>query len=923
MKSTLRKTLSLLMAAVILIGFLFMTPVRTEVEAANLASYIYQLPPRLTNASGKYRQNMSYIIKTRNGKIIVIDGGYADEHADSAYLLSQLKSITGKSVPNVDAWLFSHLHEDHTGAFADLVTNYSGQFTVSKVYYRFPTDAEIDKYCPESSRTTHKNLVAAFKNHVKLAKQANGTPTETVTVTSRFDNRCLGTFDIDTVHFDVLMTCEDVFWGADNITTKYSGNLSNNGKAYSSQTIKQLVEADFGNNTTTIFRMTVGGKTTIFLGDAAEPEGLVMRYFHDKNAANPGSYFSLKSDIVQMAHHGQNGVPKSVYTAIDPDIALWPAPDWLYNASSSSTLTTYYTRQWMSALGVTNYVAKDGLKTVSFPDLRTEAQPAISAEMKPIVFDATYYANRYPDVKNAFGSDEAKLYAHFLKYGIEEGRCASPYFDVKYYTTQNSLKMLEYCRGNYERALDHFLKYAYLEDEYASAGKKLSPTFDCKYYKNKYPELANLGIKTEFDLLKYYISTGKSLGHVTAAEVSSDGTVYHPVANMTAVAPTCTVEGKTAGKICSSCNKVFVAQQAIPPTGHSYTYTKLNALTHTVGCKNCSYSAQAAHSYTDGSCICGEAEIKEPILDSSLVINHTLNLAGDISVNFAVNRSVLEDFDADSLYLQVSLPEYEGNVQVGTTTCTLKPVLNGDYYYFTLDGMTAVQMNNELQAVLHGTKDGQPYYSPTDVYSIAKYAYSQLNKEGALPTLKTLCADLLRYGSAAQSFKVYRTDAPADAAMTTTHRSWLSNAEAVTFGNNNRILDDLSEPSVTWVGKSLNLESKVTLKFVFSTANYRGSLSDLNLRVSFTDIHGAAKTTVVSQAEAYGTAAQQYAFSFDGLLAAELRSVVSAQIYEGNTPVSPTLQYSADTYGNNKVGALGTLCRALFAYSDSAKAYFN
>ena len=74
--------------------------------------------------------------------------------------------------------------------------------------------------------------------------------------------------------------------------------------------------------------------------------------------------------------------------------------------------------------------------------------------------------------------------------------------------------------------------------------------------------------------------------------------------------------------------------------------------------------------------------------------------------------------------------------------------------------------------------------------------------------------------------------------------------------------------------------------------------------------------------EAYGVAGR-YAFSFDGLLAAELRSVVSVRILEGNAPLSCTLRYSADTYGNNKTGALGYLCKALFAYSDSAKAYFG
>jgi hypothetical protein len=65
-----------------------------------------------------------------------------------------------------------------------------------------------------------------------------------------------------------------------------------------------------------------------------------------------------------------------------------------------------------------------------------------------------------------------------------------------------------------------------------------------------------------------------------------------------------------------------------------------------------------------------------------------------------------------------------------------------------------------------------------------------------------------------------------------------------------------------------------------------------------------------------------YAFTVDTLLAAELRTVVSVQVYEGETPVSCTLQFSADTYGNGRTGDLLDLCKALFAYSDSAKIYF-
>ncbi len=315
-----------------------------------------------------------------------------------------------------------------------------------------------------------------------------------------------------------------------------------------------------------------------------------------------------------------------------------------------------------------------------------------------------------------------------------------------------------------------------------------------------------------------------------------------------------------------------------------------------------------------------KGNIAELPLDDGIMIYHSLNLASDISLNYAVEQQSLAGYD--SFYLECVLPRYEGNALVGQTVVQLQPVDQGYYYYFTLDGLTAVNMNDTIQATLHMKKEGWSYRSLTDAYSISDYAYNQLEKVGATQKLKTVCAELLRYGAAAQIFKDYRTDALADSKMTATHMAYLSDIEAVTFGNTNKVLNDLEDAPITWAGKSLNLESKVALKFVFSIADYSGNLKDLNLRVTYTDIEGKTVTVTVEEVEAYNAANGQYAFSFDGLLAAELRSVVSVQVCEKDTPMSCTLQYSADTYGNNKTGTLLDLCKALFAYSDSARTYF-
>lgn len=316
MKKTLNRFLALLLSLIIVFGIIVPTTMVSETQAANLSTYLYQLPSNTLNSSGKYRQNMSYVIKTRNGKIIVIDGGYVTEDSDAEYLLSFLQDITGKTVPNVDAWFFTHPHADHIGAFEGLAERHASEITVDTIYYNFPSDEQVETYCPSGSVSSTINAIKNFESLIPNIKKADGTAVNVVEILARHQNKCRGSFAIDTVHFDILLTCEDVFAAAETDTTLYSGTLSTNGKAYTNQTIKQLLYDDFGNNTSCVIRMTVGGKNVLFLGDLAEPGGIVLRSYHDANAANTSKYFNLKSDIVQMAHHGQNAVAKNVYGLI-------------------------------------------------------------------------------------------------------------------------------------------------------------------------------------------------------------------------------------------------------------------------------------------------------------------------------------------------------------------------------------------------------------------------------------------------------------------------------------------------------------------------------------------------------------------------------------------------------------------------------
>lgn len=249
-------------------------------------------------------QMMSFVIQTQHKKLIVIDGGMK---GDAEYLTDFLAKRGG----DVTAWFITHPHPDHVNALSEILAS-GANLKIDRIYASLPSEEWVKQYEP-----AYINDVAGFNIALKKAgKTAINLP--------------LGAqFNIDHVKIIVL--------GIKN------PEITNNAM----------------NNSSVVLKFSDDAKSVLFLADLGYEGGEKLLH----------SYYGrfLKSDYVQMAHHGQNGVGKDVYEAVNPKYCLWTTPIWLWNNDSgkgknSGPWKTLEVRKWMEELNVKkNYVMKDGL----------------------------------------------------------------------------------------------------------------------------------------------------------------------------------------------------------------------------------------------------------------------------------------------------------------------------------------------------------------------------------------------------------------------------------------------------------------------------------------------------------------------------------------------------------------------------------
>ena len=174
----------------------------------------------------------------------------------------------------MDAWILTHPHQDHIGAFNLLYTELEG-ITVKTIY-------TVDMATPEECLNVASwDSVDAYNDFLSL----NVPNLQYLYAGDKLD--------ICGLKFKVLNTYDD--------------NVKN-------------LSRDYLNDGSMMFKVTNQNESMLFCADV----GISMSDFLLNKWGN-----ELQADYLQMAHHGFGGLNDNLYQTVNPKIAFFDAPDWL------------------------------------------------------------------------------------------------------------------------------------------------------------------------------------------------------------------------------------------------------------------------------------------------------------------------------------------------------------------------------------------------------------------------------------------------------------------------------------------------------------------------------------------------------------------------------------------------------------------
>lgn len=255
----------------------------------------------------------SIVIQLEDGSFVLIDGGRGNTNyeKDSTALWNFLSSKAPAGEKPRITWLITHIHTDHRALFQKFIPTYKDKINLELLVWNMPDFNEIDsKYAPdwqEGESKPAKNYATPVNTLTELVK--TNFPNAPIYTCHTGEKLYLPGCEIE------ILTCHEDYY---------------------------LNKFRWINDTSLACRVTMQGKTMMVFGDATHSVS---------NAILTPAYGNyIKSDILQVTHHGNGEGTLATYKAVDPDICLWTtdktnfashvkmndANKWLYASSGNN-----------------------------------------------------------------------------------------------------------------------------------------------------------------------------------------------------------------------------------------------------------------------------------------------------------------------------------------------------------------------------------------------------------------------------------------------------------------------------------------------------------------------------------------------------------------------------------------------------------
>ena len=242
-------------------------------------------------------QMMCYTLEGNKNGLIIIDGGYKDNQEQFEFLKNKIEENNNI----IDAWIITHFDSDHAGVFLRV----QEELKNIKIKKIFVQDAPEDLDGLKENASWEDDW-STYEECMKLDLS------QKIEVHS-------GDFYENIIGLDLKVLCSYDEW-----IDEKTGNLLNNGSI--------------------VFKLYGKEQSILFTGDVQDKpisEYIINNYKED-----------LKSDYLQVPHHGNNSMGEEFYKLVKPTVSFFSAPDWLMNNDGNvSWFTVKENRKILENLG--------------------------------------------------------------------------------------------------------------------------------------------------------------------------------------------------------------------------------------------------------------------------------------------------------------------------------------------------------------------------------------------------------------------------------------------------------------------------------------------------------------------------------------------------------------------------------------------